>query len=77
MTLSDTTRTLECWKTPFCEIELTISALLMLEFKINPGPKFHHLDKKELIISFEWHNNNFLPGVQLLDSKLLIIFRMR
>ena len=30
-----------------------VSALLRLEFKINPRPKLHHLDKKELIISFK------------------------
>ena len=31
----------------------TVSALLRLEFKINSRPKFYHLDKKELIISFK------------------------
>ena len=46
-------RPLECWKMPFSGTELTVSALLRLEFKINPRPKLHHMDKKELIISFK------------------------
>ena len=47
--------------------ELTVSALLRLESKINPRPKRHHLDKMELIISFKLHNNNSFSVVQMLD----------
>ena len=46
-------RPLEYWKTPFYGTELTVSALLRLEFKINPRIKLYYLDKKKLIISFK------------------------